>query len=73
MRVETAVLLVSLSHALPDSTRRINICGDMHIKNTYTGRNADDVELPVPNVTKKATPESVYGSIDSTTSVTTEK
>ena len=39
----------------------------------YTETNATDVELPTPNDTKKAMPESVYGSTDSTTSVTMAK
>lgn len=39
----------------------------------YTQTNATDVELPIPIDTKKAMPESVYGSTDSTTIVTTAK
>ena len=35
--------------------------------------NAADVGLPTPNDTSKAMPESVYGSTDSTTIVTTAK
>ena len=35
--------------------------------------NSANVGLPTPNATKKAMPESVYGSTDSTMIVTTEK
>ena len=92
--VDPGRMNVSLSHALLVSTRRINICGDMHygvshsderaswarelarprtIIRMYTEINATDVGLPTPNDTKKAMPESVYGSTDSTMSVTTAK
>lgn len=39
----------------------------------YTHMNATDVGLPIPNDTKKAIPESVYGRTDSTTVVTMAK
>ena len=93
LTVEPGRLDGLLSHALPASTRRIKICGDMHygmprsawsvptrevatprtIIMKYTQTNATDVGLPTPNDTKKAMPESVYGSTDSMTSVTTAK
>lgn len=39
----------------------------------YTHMNATDVGLPIPNDIKKAIPESVYGSTDSTTIVAMPK